>query len=203
MKTYSEATRTMTPPILNDAFQKCVEEADKFLADFEKTYGRRRGINFFPSSKLDVASWLKDSPTCCGVQELTLVYMPQLWTAAVGLSGAPLDHVRKLVLAWVLSRGQEILDEKWMFHNGKMKATPGLVVYYYPDNDEFTQRVEWLKEWGFTNLLSFPNPIHYGHKLNMLACSTYGASKYIKEGEIDWLALSNTNPVPSVAPATM
>jgi len=188
--------------ILNQRF----DEDFKAACEYAKLV--KPSLMLFPVTATDLEQWLKASPTCCGLLELTSNFLPNSWV----LEGLPtpqpdLVDLQRYCIAWVIGTYREQSRGEAWYDDGDEEGGggPGLITFTYPVDDidgDYTHFADILTSWGFTKLVSFANPGHEGHEVVMLACHTPVASQMFKDGRIQWADLSSMRDAPSVVRVT-
>lgn len=206
----------MKPIVLNSTFEEWFDRAKKMEQEvFAPESGLKpeaRHRSFFPNQESQFQIWLKRMEGCCGVLELRSMGLSggkwgtgykTIQTRYPSLSPEDMDRI---TVAWVLGTYEKICGgtySSYYFNNPEFRG-PGLIIYPYPFGNKLYQPfADILVEFGFESLIQFPNFIHEGHRLDMLACYTHDATQAVKKGTISWLGASDTTRAQSAARATM
>lgn len=187
--------------LLNAKFEEYLAKAEALATAYFTAFPEHeRDFNFFPLER-DAAHWFKRSPTSCASIEITSINQPHEWsslwtdiqTTDLGRE-LTLKEFRKLMLAYVLPR----------HGNGSFHQPPGFITYIYAPSqyleygyDEFGEN---LKDFGFQQIAEFINPIHGNHKVVMLGCSTWAATKILRATK--WPDSSSTKNATIAVPET-
>lgn len=162
--------------------------------------------SLFPhTSQVDTQRpFVRGSPSCCGIGELSFIHTPGFVLRSpyeskdvlpTGVTkeifkGSPAEF-RKLHLLYLLNIPWE----------GQGASVRGFVIYHSPPSSGAS---ETLKEIGFSKIGGFANPIHSFREVETWGCHTRYTSEAIHNGQVSWWQdSSSTRRVKTAAAGTM
>lgn len=212
---------------LNAEFRKYAELADDFVTQFIPSTSRTSTCFPPPAGSHD---YIKVSPYCCGLAELTTHQNPSLpiftdhvqqdeviskmnsWAeknklpdVVLQLAPSPFNSQHTVLthtLEYVKLHFAYLLNTSLWLGQGGSFGGKGFLIYCAPEgvNGYYKPFIQVITAFGFTPLLKFPNPNHAGRLVTMWGCHTIKSEPYKDKA---WVNSSVLNLVANVDQETM
>ena len=173
--------------VLNKEFEKLFEESKVVAKKIQDA--RYNNGYFFPLDLFKNPGIFLPSAACCGIAELS---GPGLLNAVYYITNVHTNLTGKT--------RQELQDLNAVYLIGMFCKT-GLLFYCSPPGQ---YQHKFLTKLGFTKVVSFANPIHGMHEVEILMCQGPAVSKAVNEGRVSWWGDAlDTNRAANAAHGTM